>query len=42
MLEGATNIPDLLCEVPGRDVAEINGRSWTISFRGFNVTNCWR
>ena len=33
---GATNIPDLLRMVPGLDVAQINGSTWTISSRGFN------
>ena len=33
---GATNIPDLLREVPGLDVAQVNGSTWEISSRGFN------
>src|ERR1700723_1880467 len=34
---GATNIPDLLRMVPGLDVAQINGNTWAISARGFNL-----
>lgn len=34
---GATNIPDLLRMVPGLDVAQINGSTWAISARGFNL-----
>jgi iron complex outermembrane receptor protein len=34
---GATNIPDLLRLVPGLDVAQINGSTWAISARGFNL-----
>ncbi len=34
---GATNIPDLLRMVPGLDVAQINGNTWAISSRGFNL-----
>jgi iron complex outermembrane receptor protein len=34
---GATNIPDLLRFVPGLDVAQINGSTWAISARGFNL-----
>jgi iron complex outermembrane recepter protein len=33
---GATNVPDLLREVPGVDVSEINGNTWAISARGLN------
>ena len=33
---GATNIPDLLREVPGFQVAQINSNTWAISARGFN------
>jgi iron complex outermembrane receptor protein len=34
---GATNIPDLLRMVPGLDVAQINGNTWAITARGFNL-----
>lgn len=34
---GATNIPDLLRMVPGLDVAQIDGSTWAISARGFNL-----
>ena len=34
---GATNIPDLLCIVPGLDVAQINANNWAVSARGFNT-----
>jgi iron complex outermembrane recepter protein len=34
---GATDIPDLLRMVPGLDVAQINGNTWAISARGFNL-----
>jgi len=34
---GARNIPDLLRMVPGLDVAQINGSTWAISARGFNL-----
>jgi iron complex outermembrane receptor protein len=34
---GAANIPDLLRMVPGLDVAQINGNTWAISARGFNL-----
>jgi len=33
---GALNIPDLLRQVPGLDVAQIDGSQWAISARGFN------
>ncbi len=33
---GATSIPDVLRMVPGINVAQINGSTWTISARGFN------
>jgi iron complex outermembrane recepter protein len=31
----ATNLPELLHDVPGLDVAQVNGNSWAISARGF-------
>src|SRR5208282_1838696 len=34
---GALNIPDLLRMVPGLDVAQIDGSTWAISARGFNL-----
>ena len=34
---GATNIPDLLRMVPGLDVAQLNGSTWSISSRGLNA-----
>ena len=33
---GATNIPDLLCMVPGMDVSQINANTWAVSVRGLN------
>lgn len=33
---GMTSIPDLLRQVPGLDVAQIDGSKWAISARGFN------
>src|SRR6266851_5773363 len=33
---GATSIPDLLRQVPGLDVAQINANTWAITCRGFN------
>lgn len=33
---GATNIPDVLREVPGLNVAQINANTWAISARGLN------
>ena len=34
---GATNIPDLLRMIPGLEVAQIDGNTWAISARGFNL-----
>jgi iron complex outermembrane receptor protein len=34
---GATNIPDLLRMVPGLDVAQIDGNTWAVTARGFNL-----
>jgi len=36
---GARNIPDLLRMVPGLDVAQVNGNTWAVSARGFNLQN---
>ena len=33
---GMTTLPELLRQVPGMDVARINGNEWAVSSRGFN------
>jgi iron complex outermembrane receptor protein len=35
---GATNIPDALRLVTAMQVAQINGHTWAISARGFNIS----